>query len=97
MAAYIFGRFPAAVRALAARCKLSVALRPGLSHEDRSRTKETTNKRIKESAPRPLLLFCRHHEGGRGEEQLILDLGAQLLRFHSPLLFSFLPFPKPPF
>jgi hypothetical protein len=35
MAAYIFDRFPAAVRAMATRCKLSFALRPGLSQEDK--------------------------------------------------------------
>jgi hypothetical protein len=34
MAAYIFNRFLAAVRAVAARCKLSFAIRPALSHED---------------------------------------------------------------
>jgi hypothetical protein len=34
--------FLTAVRAMAARCKLSFALRPGLSHEDRDRTKEIT-------------------------------------------------------
>jgi hypothetical protein len=77
MAAYIFDRFPAAVRALAARCKLSVALRPGLSREDRTRTKEITNESTKEKDPRHLLLFCGRHEGGRGEEQRFLNLGAQ--------------------
>jgi hypothetical protein len=30
----LFDRFPAAVRGMAARCKLSFALRPGLSHEN---------------------------------------------------------------
>jgi len=42
MAAYIFDRFPAAVRAMAARCKLSFAIHPGLFHEDRRRPKEIT-------------------------------------------------------
>jgi hypothetical protein len=51
MAAYFLDRFPAAVRAMAARCKLSVALRPGLSHEDRARTKEITNEGTKEIVP----------------------------------------------
>jgi hypothetical protein len=96
MAAYIFDRFPAAVRALAARCKLSVALRPGLSREDLTHTKEMTNESTKESGPRPLLLFCGRHEGGHGQEQRSLNLGAQLLRFRSPLLFSFLPIPELP-
>jgi len=45
MAAYIFDRFPAAVRAMAARCKLSFAIRPGLSQEDRRRPKEMTKER----------------------------------------------------
>jgi len=40
MAAYIFDRFPAAVRAMTAHCKLSFAIRPGLSQEDRGHTKE---------------------------------------------------------
>jgi len=37
--------FPSAVRAVAARCKLSFALRPGLSHEDEVRTKEITKEK----------------------------------------------------
>jgi hypothetical protein len=34
MAAYTFNRFPAAVRALATRCKLPFARRPGLSEKN---------------------------------------------------------------
>jgi hypothetical protein len=34
MAAHFFDHFPAAVRAMAARCQLSFALRLGLSHEN---------------------------------------------------------------
>jgi len=37
--------FPSAVRAVAARCKLPSALRPGLSREDAVRTKEITKER----------------------------------------------------
>jgi hypothetical protein len=48
----LFDRFPAAVRAVAARCKLSCAVRPGLSHENNDRTKERTNERTKENGPR---------------------------------------------
>jgi len=52
MAAYILDRFPAAVRAMAARCKLSFALRPSLAQENDDRikvkTKETTKIRIRE-------------------------------------------------
>ena len=48
-AAYILDRFPAAVRAMAARCKLSFALRPRLAQENDDRikvkTKETTNEK----------------------------------------------------
>jgi hypothetical protein len=47
MAADIFNRFPAAVHAMAARCKLSFAIRPGLSQEDRRHTKEITKERHK--------------------------------------------------
>jgi hypothetical protein len=45
-------RFPAAVRAVAACCKLSFALRPGLSRENRERTKERTNEIAKGSTQR---------------------------------------------
>jgi len=38
-------RFLSAVRAVAARCKLSSALRPGLSQEEVVRTKEITKER----------------------------------------------------
>jgi len=44
MAAYILPDFLSAVRAVAARCKLPFALRPGLSQEDKVRTKEITNE-----------------------------------------------------
>jgi len=46
---------------------------------------------------RPLLLFYGRPEGRHGEVQRILNLSAQLLRFHSPLLFSLLPFTELPF
>ena len=42
-----FDRFPAAVRAMAARCKLSFAIHPGLSQEDRRCPKEMTTERQK--------------------------------------------------
>jgi len=45
MAAYIFDHFPATVRAMAAHCKLSFAIRPGLSQEDRRRPNEMTKER----------------------------------------------------
>jgi len=46
MAAYIFfDHFPTAVRAMAARCKLSFTIRPGLSQEDRRRPKEMTKEK----------------------------------------------------
>jgi hypothetical protein len=45
MAAQFLDRFPAAVHAMAARRKLSFALRPGLSQEDRERTKESTKEK----------------------------------------------------
>jgi hypothetical protein len=96
MAAYIVDRFLTAVRALAARCKLSIALRPSLSRENITRTKEITSESTKESNPQLLLLFCGRHEGGGGKELRFLDLSAQLLRVRSPLLFSFLPFPELP-
>jgi len=51
MAAYIFDRFPAAVRAMAARCKLPFAIRPGLSQEDRRRPKEMTKERQEGNTP----------------------------------------------
>jgi len=38
-------RFLSAVRAVAARCKLPFALRPGLSQEDMMRTKKITRER----------------------------------------------------
>jgi len=44
MAVYIFDRFPAAVRAMAACCKLSFAIRPGMSQEDRRRPNEMTKE-----------------------------------------------------
>jgi hypothetical protein len=91
MAAYIFDHFPTAMRAMAAHCKLSFALRPGLSQEDRRRTKEITNETTKRKDKELSLLFCRCHKDGRGEEQGFLDLGAQLLSLCSPLLFPFSP------
>jgi len=91
MAAYIFDRFPAAVRAMAVRCKLSFAIRPGLSQEDIRRTKEIANETQKFS-----LLFRGCHKGGRGEEQWFLDLGVQPLSLCSPLLLLFSPLPEFP-
>jgi len=38
-------RFLSAVRTVAARCKLPIALRPGLSQEDMIRTKEMTKEK----------------------------------------------------
>jgi hypothetical protein len=62
-----------AVRAVAARCKLPFALRPGLSRECRERTEEMTKRAC-------LLPFFRgRHEEGRGEKQRFLILGTQLL------------------
>jgi hypothetical protein len=104
MAAYLLNHFPAAVRAMAACCKLPVALRLGLSQKDISRTKEkralTKEKDKKEKqrkAVPPLLLSYGCHEGGRGEKQGFLDLGAQLFSLRSPLFFSFSPLPELPF
>jgi len=68
--------FASAVRVLAAHCKLPYTLHPGLSQEDKIRTKEVTKERspneserpreeAKESAVRPSILLCRCHEGGR--------------------------------
>jgi hypothetical protein len=53
----LLDRFPAAVRTMAARCKLPLALRPGLSRDGRYRTKEITKERTKESAAPPLYSF----------------------------------------
>jgi len=72
-------RFLSAVRAVAARCKLPSALRPGLSQEDVVRTKEITKERRtsvkdkgknegKNTAQR-LNRSCGRHEVGRGQEQ----------------------------
>jgi hypothetical protein len=47
MAAHFFDGFPAAVDAMAARCKPFFALHPGLSVENSDRTKEITNGRTK--------------------------------------------------
>jgi hypothetical protein len=86
MAAHFFDRFSAAIRAMAARCKLSFALRPELSQKIEIaprklpiKEQKKTKERTKESCPRPLLLFRSRHEGGRGEEQRFLNLGPQLL------------------
>jgi hypothetical protein len=53
----LFDRFPAAVRAMAARCKISVAVHPGLSRERSDRikeiTSEMTNERTKEKENGP--------------------------------------------
>jgi hypothetical protein len=92
MAAYIFDPFPAAVRAMAARCKLPFAIRPGLTQEDRRRTNEITNEMRKTFS----LFFRGCHKGGRGEEQGFLGLGAQPLSLCSPLLFSLSPLPEFP-
>ena len=75
-----FDQFQSAVRAMAARCKLPFALRPGLSQEDMKRTKRKTKERTREIETRPLALFRRCHERGRGEKQrLFLTIGTQLL------------------
>jgi hypothetical protein len=76
MAAYIFDQFPAAVHAVAARCKLPSAIHPALSHRDckKEMTKEMTNESHKTTTFS--LLFRRCHKGGRGEEQGFLGLGA---------------------
>ena len=94
MAACIFDRFPAAVHAMAARCKLSFTIRPGLSREDRRRSREMTNERQEGSTFS--LLFRGCHKGGRGAEQRFLDLGAQPLSLSSPLLLSLSPLPELP-
>jgi len=87
-------RFLAAVRVEAARCKLPVALRPGLSPEDREYTKEVAGEGL---PPVSLLLFRRGHEGVRGEkERSILLLSTRLLSLQPPLLSSPLP-PLPEF
>jgi len=66
-------RFLSAVRALAARCKLPFALRPGLSHEDVMRTKGITKERKasvavegKTKERHRLHHSCGRHEVGRG-------------------------------
>jgi hypothetical protein len=63
-------------------------------------TKEVTNEITRERRKRKRsslsLLFCGCHQGGRGEEQGFLNLGAQLLGLHSPLLFSVSPLPELP-
>jgi hypothetical protein len=90
MAAYIFDLFPVAVRAVAARCKLPFAIRPGLSQE---RTNEMTNERRKTFS----VLFRRCHKGRRGKEQGFLNLGAYPLSLCSALLLSFSPLLELPF
>jgi len=76
---FVYFRFLSAVRAVAARCKLPFALRPGLSQEDVIRTKETTKERrasVKDKGKderkalyTPLNRSRGRHEVGRGEEQ----------------------------
>jgi len=67
---YVQPRFLSAVPAVAARFKLPIAQRPGLSQENVNCTKEMT-KEIGEERERPPLLglACRRHEVGRGEEK----------------------------
>ena len=66
---------------MAARCKLPFALRPGLSQErvEIRKVRKVQKKEHKESATRPLVLACRHHERGCGEEQGAFLHGAQLV------------------
>ena len=45
MEVYIFDRFSATVRAMTVHCKRSFVIRPGLSQEDRGRTKEMVRTR----------------------------------------------------
>jgi len=69
-------RFLSAVRAVAAHCKHPFALRPGLSRETVTRTKEITNDEAKESVP--LLLSYRRQEVRRGQEQRQFPPSARL-------------------
>jgi hypothetical protein len=96
MAAFLSDRFPAAVRAMAARCKLSFALRPSLSQENDYRTKEKTRDKEGE-VPSLSHFFYGCHDRGHGEKQRSLNPSAQLLRLGSPLLFSLSPLLEFPF
>ena len=72
MAAYILPGFP--VRSPRSGGSLQAplfALRPGLSQERVDAPKEIDKgkKKQRKAHPVPLLLACRCHEGGRGQEQ----------------------------
>jgi len=69
--------FWSAVCMVAARCKLPFALRPGLSHDDKVRTKEATKESNKRKSDHPLILIRRCHEGGRGQQQWQFLTGTQ--------------------
>jgi hypothetical protein len=61
-------RFPSAVRAKAARCKLPFALRQGLSQESKSAPRRLQRK--DKGKPPPILLFRGSHEGGVGRNSV---------------------------